>query len=62
MPDNKAKSPKIKKEKIKKCIKDKKDKSKGCSKCRYSQTGCFKCNPIKKLQYELKEKEQKTPC
>ena len=51
LPDNKAKPPKIKKEKIKKFIKEN-DKSKGCSKCSHSETGCYKCNPVKKLQYE----------
>ena len=59
LPD-KAKSQKIKKETIKKLIKEN-DQSKGCSKCRYGKTGCMKCNPIKKAAYERKQNEkQKT--
>ena len=58
MPDNKAKSAKIEKKKIKEVIKEN-DKSKGCSKCRHSQTGCMKCNPIKKAAYERKKTEKR---
>jgi len=49
LPDNKANSRKI--------IKGKTDKSQGCSKCRYGETGCYRCNPTKKKQYEDKQRE-----
>ena len=48
----------MEKKKIKKFIKEN-DKAKGCSKCRHSQTGCMKCNPIKKAAYEGRRKEKR---